>query len=130
MINHVTLFVSNLNRSREFFAKALRPLGYRMLIDGEKSVGFGIEDAEGKRNFWIKRGTALPGHSLSCLAFSANSKEVVNDFYEAAMKAGGKDNGKPEYCTNYHPGYYAAFVFDPDGNNIEAVFDDFSKVKH
>lgn len=128
MINHITLFVSNLEKSETFFSIALRPLGYKVLQRSRHSIGFGIIDEEGKRDFWIKTGgKKKKQHSFSCLAFTASSKQIVqivNEFYEAALKAGGRDNGSPEYCKKYAPGYYAAFVFDLDGHNIEAVFDD------
>ncbi len=67
--------------------------------------------------------------SFSCIAFNATSTQMVDAFYKAALEAGGKDNGAPGYRTQYHPGYYAAFVLDPDGYNIEAVFDDWEKLK-
>lgn len=127
MINHITVRVSNLERSKDFFVRALKPLGYRLLFSKESSAGFGIEDVDGKRDFWIKVGEAnQPIHSFSCLAFSAASKQAVEAFYAAALEAGGKDNGAPGYREKYYPGYYAAFVFDPDGHNIEAIFDDLS----
>jgi len=125
MINHVTLSVSNFEVSKKFYTCALEPLGYRLLKNGATVAGFGVEDIEGKRDFWIKeRKDNVEAHDLSCLAFTAAKKESVNDFYQAAIQSGGRDNGAPGYHTEYSPGYYAAFVFDPDGNNIEAVFDD------
>jgi len=93
-----------------------------------KRAGFGIEDLEGKRDFWIvERPKEKLSPSFTCLAFTASSKKIVDEFHKAGIKAGGKSNGAPEYIKEYHSGYYAAFVFDLDGNNIEAVFDDFSK---
>ncbi len=124
MLNHLTLFVSDLKVSKEFYSRALEPLGYKLLVEKRYSAGFGIEDAEGKRDFWIKLGNKKESPSLSCLGFTATSKAMVDNFYRAAFEAGGKDNGAPEYCKEYYPGYYAAFVLDPDGYNIEAVFDD------
>lgn len=130
MINHVSLFVSNLEKNKNFYKLILAPLGYRIVKDGGESVGFGIEDVEGKRDFWIKEKKNLGmAHHLSCIGFQATSKEMVDAFYKAGIEAGGKDNGAPEYCTNYHVGYYAAYVFDPDGNNIEAVYDDLERMK-
>ena len=127
MINHITLRVSNLEKSKFFFTRALKPLGYRLFKEDQNLAGFGTDDVEGKRDFWIINGGKKKEHSFSCLAFTASEKKMVNNFYIAAMKAGGKDNGKPGYRIKYHMGYYAAYVLDPDGHNIEAVFDDPTK---
>ncbi len=125
MINHISLRVSDLQKSKEFYSQALKPLGYKILKETSNSVGFGIEDADGRRDFWIKLGgSGQQPHSFSCLAFTASEKNMVDGFYKAALEAGGKDNGAPGYRTHYHPGYYAAYILDPDGYNIEAVFDD------
>ena len=124
MLNHITLRVSNLPRSKAFYAAALAPLGYQMDWDTKDAGGFGIEDRDGMRKFWIKEGgMAKEGHSFSCLAFDAPDKGAVDKFYEAALAAGGRDNGAPGERPAYHPNCYAAFVIDPDGYNIEAVFD-------
>ncbi|MDE1865953.1 MAG: VOC family protein [Candidatus Micrarchaeota archaeon] len=129
MLNHITLKVNDFKRSRKFFTAALKPLGYSLLVKFKRRAGFGIEDIEGKRDFWIvARPNEKLSPSLTCIAFTASSKKIVNDFYRAALKAGGKTNGAPAYVKEYHRGYYAAYVLDPDGNNIEAVFDDFSKL--
>ena len=96
MLNHITLRVSNLPRSKAFYAAALAPLGYQMYWDTEDAGGFGIEDRDGMRDFWIKEGgMAKEGQSFSCLAFDALNKVAVDKFYEAALAAGGKDNGAP-----------------------------------
>jgi len=124
MLNHITLRVSNLPRSKAFYVAALAPLGYQMYWDTEDAGGFGAEDRDGMREFWIKEGgIAKEEHSFSCLAFDAPNKGAVDKFYAAALAAGGKDNGAPGERPEYHPNYYAAFVIDPDGYNIEAVFD-------
>lgn len=105
----------------------LRPLGYQLVKVRDTVVGFGVEDIEGKRDFWLHQRREIKDGSLnnlSCLAFQATSKEMVNAFYVAGIEVGGKDNGAPGYYVEYHPGYYAAYVFDLDGNNIEAVYDD------
>jgi len=123
MIAHVTINVSDFAKSREFYLKALKPLNYALVMEfAEWSVaGFGEND---KADFWLHTNAKLePVH----VAFVADSKETVDTFYKEAMSAGGKDNGKPEYQKVYSPGYYASFVFDPDGNNIEAVFKDSEK---
>jgi len=120
MIAHVSINVSDFNKSKEFYKKALKPLGYDVLMDLAEWNVAGLGEP-GKPDLWLHAGGAKqPTH----VAFAANSKETVNDFYDAAIKAGGKDNGKPEYCKDYGPGYYAGFVFDPDGNNVEVMFMD------
>ena len=124
MIDHVTLRVSDYEKSKEFFSRALKPLGYVLTREFPKDFSAGFA-ADGRRDLWIKAGsTDQRSHSFSCLAFVARSKQAVNDFYKAALDAGGQDNGAPGYRPEYHPGYYAAFVLDPDGYNIEAVFDE------
>ena len=129
MINHITLRVSDLERSKEFFLAALTPLGYKIFIEKSKSIGFGRMAVEGHNDFWIKQGDVAEQKSFGCLAFTAANKEDVQAFYDAALSAGGKDNGAPGYRPQYHAGYYAAFVIDPDGYNIEAVFEDIEKLK-
>ncbi len=127
MINHVTLWVNDINESKRFYQASLAPLGYRLLKDSSpKWIGFGQKDIEGQRDFWLKEGK-VSGQAISCFAFSATSKQQVDEFYRAAITAGGKDNGPPGYRTKYYPGYYAAFVLDPNGYNIEAVWDDPTK---
>lgn len=130
MINHLTLRVSDFEESREFYKKALALLGYKLLKKAKDNLdyvaaGFGVVDEESHRDFWIKEDKNYGSDSsLSCLAFTADSKVMVDEFHEAAIAAGGKNNGAPGYRPQYHKGYYAAFVLDPDGNNIEAVFDE------
>lgn len=131
-INHITLQVSDFKRSKSFYQTTLDPLGYRLLVEHDMSAGFGVNNTEGERVFWISEEPRLKKESgniksFTCLAFTANSKEVVEDFYKAGLEAGGTDNGAPGYRPKYHPGYYAAFIHDPDGYNIEAVYDDPSK---
>lgn len=128
MLNHIALRVSNLEKSKKFYIAALAPLGYKLLKEKTNSAGFGTEDVDGMRDFWIHEGgMAESGHSFSCLAFNALSEEAVNGFYGAGLAAGGTDNGAPGFREKYHPNYYAAYVYDPDGYNIEAVFDKPSK---
>jgi len=122
MIAHTSLGVSDYRRSKTFYVKALKPLGYRHNMEYGESGGFN----DGKNtDFWITRQRrVVPTH----LAFEAKSRAQVKAFYEAALAAGATDNGRPGY-RDYWPGYYAAFVFDPDGHNIEAVWYDYSKAK-
>jgi catechol 2,3-dioxygenase-like lactoylglutathione lyase family enzyme len=115
MLDHVGFAVSDLARSKEFFKKALVPLGYQLLMEPDGAAGFG---KDGKPDFWIGEGE---GGGSTHVAFVAAQRKVVDDFYKAAIAAGGRDNGKPGLRPQYHPDYYGAFVFDPDGNNVEAV---------
>jgi catechol 2,3-dioxygenase-like lactoylglutathione lyase family enzyme len=115
MLDHIAIAVADLTRSKPFFIAALAPLGYRVIFDLTDAVGMGSEEYPA---FWIDRGQPRgPSH----IAFSAITREVVDSFYRAAIAAGGRDNGRPGVRANYHPNYYAAFVYDPDGNNIEVV---------
>jgi len=114
MIDHVSVSVTDVATSRDFYEKALAPLGYVIVMQFPQAVGFGVA---GKPDFWI--GARGPGKTH--VAFSATDRKTVDAFYAAAMAAGGKDNGPPGVRAHYHPTYYGAFVFDPDGNNIEAV---------
>ena len=124
MIDHVGFAVSNYERAKEFYAKALAPLGYTLIMEvdaadnpsGYPAAGFG---AGGKPDFWIggEGRTEKPLH----VAIVAEDRAAVDAFYRAALAAGGRDNGVPGLRPHYHANYYAAFVLDPDGHNIEAV---------
>ena len=122
MIDHTGIGVSDVRRSAIFYDAALRALGLRRVIelpegDGSDGVGYGIDHPV----FWIDR---FHPHSVKQhTAFAAQSRAEVDAFHAAALKAGGTDNGPPGLRGGgYPPGYYAAFVLDPDGNNMEAVF--------
>jgi catechol 2,3-dioxygenase-like lactoylglutathione lyase family enzyme len=121
MLDHVRLEVSDLTASRAFYEAALEPLGIRLLMEFEGAAGFGKQTEHGpKPFFWIgERGR--PPVSGAHVAFGVRSTEEVDAFHAAALAAGGVDNGAPGRRPIYHPGYYGAFVLDPDGNNIEAV---------
>jgi len=127
MIDHVTINVSNFEKSKDFYLKALKPLGYGLIREFAewRVAGFG---AGGKPDLWIHTQTDALPQGIH-IAFAAEDKKIVEEFYKAALSAGGKDNGKPEYQKDYGPGYFGAFVFDPDGHNIEAVFRDPSPTK-
>jgi len=115
MIDHISLSVSDYEQSKAFFAAALAPLGYSVLMEFGQIAGLG---EGGKPDFWINAGVPeKPTH----IAFRAADRDVVDAFYRAALAAGGKDNGGPGLRPHYHPNYYGAFVLDRDGNNIEAV---------
>ena len=116
MLDHVGVPVSDFERSKRFYAQALSPLGYEVIMEPSASAaGFG---RWGKPDFWIAQGD--PSQAFH-IAFAADDRATVDAFYEAAMEAGGRDNGGPGLRPHYHASYYAAFVLDPDGNNIEAV---------
>src|SRR5262245_3931171 len=115
MLDHIGIPVSELGRSKQFFVAALAPLGYKVIFDLPTAVGMGDEAFP---SFWIGGSESRdPLH----IAFSAANRAAVDAFYRAALAAGGRDNGGPGVRAQYHPNYYAAFVYDPDGNNIEVV---------
>jgi catechol 2,3-dioxygenase-like lactoylglutathione lyase family enzyme len=122
MIDHVGFSVSDYARSKAFYEKALLPLGYSLIMEvtaqatGMPAAGFG---SDGKPDFWIG-GEGMVDKPLH-IAIAAKDRASVDAFYRAALAAGGKDNGPPGVRSHYHPNYYGAFVFDPDGHNIEAV---------
>jgi catechol 2,3-dioxygenase-like lactoylglutathione lyase family enzyme len=115
MIDHIGIRVANLERSVAFYTKALAPLGYTLVMEWETNAGFGIG---GKPDFWIDGGAA-PKETIH-VAFRAGGREMVRAFYQAALAAGGTDNGPPGPRPHYHEHYYGAFVRDPDGHNVEA----------
>jgi catechol 2,3-dioxygenase-like lactoylglutathione lyase family enzyme len=119
VIDHLTIGVSDLQQSREFYRRALVPLGFAELqqsSDTVPEIEFGLEEAP---DFAISTayGIAAPVH----VAFAADRREQVDAFYAAALAAGGRDNGAPGLRPQYAEDYYGAFVLDPDGHNIEAV---------
>jgi len=124
VIDHIGFAVSDYERGKAFYTKALVPLGYTLIMEvagennasGHPAAGFGIN---GKPDFWIGGEGKLekPLH----VAIVAKDRASVDAFHKAALAAGGKDNGGPGLRPQYHPNYYGAFVFDPDGHNIEAV---------
>ena len=125
MIDHIGMSVSDIARATEFYRKALAPLGISVVMEvsaedtgGGAAVGFG---ADWKPFFWIGEGFHPAGDQHIHVAFAASSREAVDAFYAAALASGGKDNGPPGLRPHYHADYYAAFVLDADGNNIEAV---------
>lgn len=122
MLHHISINVSDFATAKSFYTGALAPLGYGMVSEyAEWSVaGFG---EPGKPDTWI-HASGKPVTQTVHVAYAAKSKEDVQAFYNAGLAAGGKDNGAPGYRKEYSPGYYGAFVHDPDGNNIEAVFMD------
>jgi catechol 2,3-dioxygenase-like lactoylglutathione lyase family enzyme len=122
MIDHIGVSVSDFAAARRFYDAAFGALGgsYLMEVPKEYTEGRAVGGyGRDKPDFWISEGAVQtpPVH----VAFAARSRAEVDDFYKAAMAAGGTDNGAPGLRPQYHPDYYGAFVRDPDGNNIEAV---------
>jgi catechol 2,3-dioxygenase-like lactoylglutathione lyase family enzyme len=115
VIDHLSINVSDMAASKRFYEAALKPLGYSMIMDfGDHAAGLG---EGGKPDFWLGKGAPHPSH----VAFRSPDRATVDAFYAAAIAAGGRDNGPPGLRAQYHPGYYGAFVLDPDGYNVEAV---------
>ena len=118
MFDHVKFGVTDYAVSKAFFLKALEPLGVAVLQGGPP--GYGVElGLSDETSLILYQTEEKPAHLH--LAFRADNRHQVDAFYRAAMEAGGKDNGAPELCPNYHANYYAAFVIGPDGHNIEVV---------
>jgi catechol 2,3-dioxygenase-like lactoylglutathione lyase family enzyme len=124
MLDHIGFAVADAERSRRFYEQALAPLGITLIMtaspehtsSGGTAHGFG---SEGKPYFWFGDNEKV-GEGTH-IAFAAETREQVDAFYEAALAAGGRDNGAPGLRPHYHPDYYGAFILDPDGLNIEAV---------
>jgi len=124
MFDHVGFLVADYEKSKAFYSKVLAVLGYSIQMEYGTWGGFG---SNGKPSFWIGSGRPSfwtdahkPSASPVHIAFKAKDRAQVDAFYEAAIAAGAKDNGKPGLRPEYHANYYGAFVLDPDGNNIEA----------
>ena len=123
MFDHIGFPVADFARSRAFYVQALTPLGIVVakevtveMTGSEAFAGFG---RNGRPQFWIGTGRKIEGRLH--IAFEAQSRDLVKAFYEAALAAGGTDNGGPGLRPQYHENYYGAYVLDPDGHNIEAV---------
>ena len=122
MIDHIGIPISDYARAKVFYEKALAPLGYSLVKEvqqhenGSPAAGFGISP---KPDLWIGGEGAL--NKSVHIAILAKTRSQVDGFHKAALTAGGRDNGAPGLRAVYHPNYYAAFVLDLDGNNIEAV---------
>jgi len=116
MIDHITVNVDDLQEAKNFYQSALAPLGYSLQMEFEGAIGFG--SGEGMPDFWLG---AREERGACHVAFTAEDRATVDRFHEAAVAAGGNDNGAPGVRPHYHETYYAAFVHDADGNNIEAV---------
>lgn len=125
MIDHTGINVRHFAQSKKFYTAVLAPLGYVVRLQlGDAAAGYGESNLRPGNDpggaFWISEGE--PSTPRIHIAFRASSRAQVNAFHEAALAAGAKDNGAPGFRPHYHQNYYAAFVYDPDGYNIEAVF--------
>ena len=119
MFDHISIGVSDIGRSKSFYDAALTPLGYRRLRESESSLGYGTD----KVSLWLlksERPVQADPQSGLHFAFTAPDVRSVGEFYIAALDAGGVDNGAPGERLEYAPGYYAAYVLDPDGYRLEA----------
>jgi catechol 2,3-dioxygenase-like lactoylglutathione lyase family enzyme len=120
VIDHIKLHVTDAARSRAFYEQALAPLGYRVIMEPAPGVvGMGTRFPD----FWLAQSGAP---TVAHVALRADDRAAVDAFHAAALAAGGEDNGAPGLREQYHPGYYGAFVLDPDGNNVEAVHHTFT----
>ena len=120
MFDHISIGVSDLAKAKAFYDAALAPLGYRALRNAPDMLGYGRDGGIG---LWITPSEhPVPADMRSGLhfCFAAASRKSVDDFYEQALRAGGRDNGKPGLRPDYDATYYAAFVIDPDGYRLEA----------
>ncbi|CAH0353051.1 VOC family protein [Aquabacterium sp. CECT 9606] len=116
MFDHIGFGVTDYAASKEFFLKALQPLGISIVMEGEHGIGMG---SNGKPSLWLYQTSEKPAPMH--LAFTAENRKQVQDFHRAALEAGGQENGGPGLRPHYHPNYYGAFVIGPDGHNVEAV---------
>ncbi|HSH89305.1 MAG TPA: VOC family protein [Ramlibacter sp.] len=120
MLHHISLGVSDLERSASFYDAALAPLGYVRVWSDSTAIGYGEPGGGDKLAIKLREGAVPPGPGFH-LALSAPDRDAVARFHEAALVHGGQDNGAPGLRPHYGPNYFAAFVIDPDGHRIEAV---------
>lgn len=118
MFDHVKFGVRDYAASKAFFLRALQPLGVAVVSEGVPTYGVELS-SKSKASLCLFQTEEKPAHLH--IAFIAETRLQVDAFYRAALEAGGKDNGPPGLRQRYHPNYYAAFVIDPDGHNVEAV---------
>ena len=119
MIDHISIGVRDIAKTKAFYDAALQPIGYSCLSSSEGSLGYGKEHVA----FWISASpspVASDPHSGLHFCFTAPTRKSVDAFHQAAIRHGGRDNGKPGLRADYGPNYYAAFVVDPDGYRLEA----------
>jgi catechol 2,3-dioxygenase-like lactoylglutathione lyase family enzyme len=116
MLDHLDIGATDLHASGRFFIAALAPLGLTVLTQGQHGIGLG---SDGRSCLFLAPARSAP--SPIHIAFTARNRAEVDAFHQAALTAGGSDNGAPGLRPHYHPTYYAAFVIAPDGHNVEAV---------
>ena len=122
MIDHITIATTDVEKSKRFYENAFKPLGYTVSF-GEEGLFWAFQ-LDNQCLFEIRNAEDHEGPVTSChVAFRVGSKETVADFYQAALSAGANDNGEPGFRTQYGENYYACFVHDPDGHNIEAMLE-------
>ncbi|MFL6651361.1 MAG: VOC family protein [Sulfurifustaceae bacterium] len=122
MINHVSIGVRDMSRAKRFYGAALKPLGYKLLSEGDGYLGYGVDAVD----WWVtlaERPVAADMKSGLHFCFSAPTRKSVDAFHANAVEAGARDHGKPGIRTDYGPNYYAAYVVDPDGYRLEAYCD-------
>ncbi len=122
MIDHTGIRVADLSVSKDFYCQTLGALGYKICLETSDTVSFSARqtrDDDPGGDFWLRQGA--PYVPRTHVAFRAFNEEQVNCFFQLALRAGGKDNGQPGLRPHYHKRYYAAYILDPDGYNIEAV---------
>jgi catechol 2,3-dioxygenase-like lactoylglutathione lyase family enzyme len=118
MYDHIGLKVGHLDRSIAFYQAALAPLGHVVGSRDAGSAGLGPSEAPA---LWLYAARPADAHTGTHVAFKAANRAAVDRFHAAGLAAGGRDNGAPGLRADYSPTYYAAFLIDPDGNNVEAV---------
>jgi catechol 2,3-dioxygenase-like lactoylglutathione lyase family enzyme len=120
MLHHISFGVRDLNLSAAFYDAALGALGFRRVFENETAIGYGFVDGEDLFSLKLRPGAAAPGAGFH-LAFAASCRAAVDAFHRDSLRVGGQDNGAPGLRPHYGPLYYAAFLIDPDGYQIEVV---------
>ena len=118
MIDHFGIICTDYAKSKDFYDAVLGVLGYTRQLDVGPAIGYGVS---GKPDFWIEDGSGSPPNKPIHFAFQAADVDAVKAFYEAALKLGAESLHEPRIWPEYYPGYFGAFIRDPEGNNVEAV---------
>lgn len=119
MIDHIGINCADYPKSQTFYDTVLAVLGYSRQLDFGEAIGYG---RDGKPTFWIAQGAGMGSNRENHIAFAAADENAVRAFHEAALGLGAESLHEPRLWPEYHPGYFGAFVRDPDGNNVEAVY--------